>query len=341
MNFEARLFQEYWHLVCHRTELPAHGDFMRYDTPLGELVVFNDMGNLEVFDNLCPHRGARIYTGQQGNQAASCLYHGWSYCQGRVVVPSVTTFSQCDTSRARWNTFHTDWCGDFLFAAIAPRQPLYVQLDGAAEVLENISFNIHGCRHSNSYPYECYWAVAVENALESYHLEMVHSDTLATLKFGKSDNKFWKNNSACYFQIGNTRIDKQLRSMKRFFAIDYGFEGYMSVFLYPFTMISSTYGYSYSLQHFLPAADGAAVTHFRSRLLAARIAGARSAAVVEPFLTSTAQVNIKVFEEDHDVCRRVPKSSWSMDPLVYVSDEEERITHFRRACREWRDQARA
>lgn len=340
MDFEARLYREHWHLVCHRTELPAHGDFLRYDTPLGELVVFNDMGELVAFDNLCPHRGARIYTGAKGNQAATCQYHGWSYCQGRVIVPAVTTFSHCDTSSARWNTFQTDWCGDFLFAAIAPREPLERQLGGAAEVLENISFNIDGCRDVSVYPFHCYWAVAIENALESYHVEMVHPDTLGTLALEPGHETFWGANSACYFPLGNQRIERQLRSLKKHFAIDYGYQGYMSLFLYPFTMISSTHGYSYSLQHFMPAADGAASTHFSSRLLAARMAGQRSAQLLEPLFASTAQVNHKVFEEDHAICRRVPKSSWSMQPLAYASDEEARIVRFRQACRDWAGQPR-
>lgn len=337
MNFDAQLYRECWHLVCHRTELPDHGDYLRYDTPLGELVVFNDMGNLVAFDNLCPHRGARIYTGDRGNQAASCAYHGWSYCQGRVVVPAVTTFSHGDTSSARWNTFHTDWCGDFLFAAIAPRRTLERQLGGAAEVLANISFNIDGCRDVSAYTFQCYWPVAIENALESYHVEMVHADTLGALALEPGHNVYWEQNSACYFPIGNKRIDRQLRSLKKLFAIDYGYEGYMSLYLYPFTMISSTHGYSYALQHFMPAADGASFTHFSSRLLAGRMAGERSAQLLDPLFASTAQINRKVFEEDHEVCRRVPKASWSMEPLAYLSDEEARIVRFREACRDWRD----
>lgn len=340
MNFDEQLYREHWHLVCHRTELPAHGDFVRYDTPLGELVVFNDMGNLVAFDNLCPHRGARIYTGNKGNQAASCHYHGWSYSQGRVIVPSVTTFSHCDISSARWNTFQTDWCGDFLFAAVAPSQRLAEQLGGASEALENISFNIDGCRDVSAYPFRCYWPVAIENALESYHVEMVHAETLGMLALEPGHNSYWEKNSACYFPIGNKRIDKQLRALKRLFAIDYGYEGYISLFLYPFTMISSTHGYAYSLQHFMPAADGAASTHFSSRLLAARMASERSEQLLEPFFASIAQVNTKVFAEDHAVCQRVPKASWSMEPLVYASDEEARIVHFRQACRHWLAQSR-
>jgi hypothetical protein len=50
---------------------------------------------------------------------------------------------------------------------------------------------------------------------------------------------------------------------------------------------------------------------------------------------STAQVNRKVFEEDHDVCKLVPKTSWNMQPLKYASVAEEKIAHFRTSCRDY------
>jgi phenylpropionate dioxygenase-like ring-hydroxylating dioxygenase large terminal subunit len=85
--FEASLFKDYWHLICHRKEVPAAGDYLRLDTPVGDLVIFNDAGDIMAFDNLCPHRGARMFSGSAGRQAATCKYHGWSYNRGRVIVP--------------------------------------------------------------------------------------------------------------------------------------------------------------------------------------------------------------------------------------------------------------
>lgn len=335
MDFEARLFREHWHLLCHRNELPQVGDYLRLDTPLGELVVFNDAGELIVFDNLCPHRGARIYSGAAGNQAPTCRYHGWSFHAGRVTVPDAASFTGCDLTTARLNTLQTDWCGDFLFAAHAPRLPLYQQLDGVAGLLENISFNIAGRLDLNSYDFGCYWAVAVENALEPYHIGMVHPDTLGALELQAGANVYHGANSVWTAPLGNARVVRQLASLKRHFAIDFAYDGYMSIYLYPFTMISSTFGYSYSLQHFLPAAGGAERTHFSSRLLGAPVAGPRAAQLLAPLFASTAEINRKVFDEDHEVCRLVPKSSWTPAPLRYASVTEEKIDHFRQACRSW------
>lgn len=341
MDLDAGLFREHWHLACHRNELPAPGDYLRMDTPLGELVVFNDAGELLAFDNLCPHRGARMFAGNEGNQRATCRYHGWSYHKGRVIVPLVEDFAGCDTSSARLNTFKLDWCGDFLFVGIAPRMALYEQLGGAAELLENIGFNIAGRLDLNVHAFDCYWPIAVENALEPYHISMVHPETLRTLDLQAGVNDYLGINSVWHAPLGNERVARQLRSLKRHFAIDYGYEGYMSIYLFPFTMISSTFGYSYSLQHFFPAANGQESTHFSSRLLGAHLANERAGQLLAPLFASSADINRKVFEEDHAVCQLVPKSSWSPAPLAYPAASEAKITHFRQSCRDWLAQAGA
>lgn len=337
MEFDVQLFRDYWHLICHRNELPGNGDFLRLDTPLGDLVVFNDNGDLVAFDNLCPHRGARMFQGREGSQAATCAYHGWSYNNGRVVIPMVEDFRECTAREARLNKYQVDWCGDFLFVAVTPRQPLYEQLDDVAEALENISFNIARRLDFNSYQFQSYWPVAVENALEPYHIPLVHTGTLATLELKDGVNEYHGVNSIWRAPLGNARIEKQLRSLAKQFAIDFSYEGYLSIYLFPFTMISSTFGYSYSLQSFFPHAKEGEITNFSSRLLAVHPASERATAIVGPFLNSSAKVNRQVFEEDHEICKLVPKTSWSVEPLKFASRQEEKVSHFRESCRAFLD----
>lgn len=332
IDFDVSLLRDYWHLACHRRELPAPGDYLRFETAVGDIVVFNDGRELVAFDNRCPHRGARLYDGTSGNQPASCKYHGWTHSAGTMIIPAREKFSGCDLSGARLREYKVDWCGDFLFVAIEPRAALYDQLGETAEILENVSFNIDARADVNQYAYECYWPLAVENALEPYHISMIHPQTLATLDLQDGENRFMGINSVWRAPVGNARIRRQLEGLKRFFRIDYAYEGYLSVYLFPFTMISSTYGYSYSLQHFFPAPDGRRTT-FCSRLLTAPAADERSAGMVASFFESTAQVNRRVFEEDHAVCKRLPADSWSAAPLRFPSDDEIKISHFRESCR--------
>lgn len=333
MDFDQSLVRDYWHLLCHRRELPAPGDYLRFATCIGDVVVFNDGNDLVVFDNRCPHRGALIYAGTHGNQAATCSYHGWTYARGQIIVPHRENYSGCDLSKARLSTFPVDWCGDFLFFSVTPRQPLYDQLGEASEILENISFNIDSSADVNQYVYDCYWPLAVENALEPDHISLIHPQTLSKLELEDGENVFLGLNSVWRAPIGNARLRKQLGGLKRFFNIDYGYEGYLSLYLFPFTMLSSTHGYSYSLQSFFPRDASQASTSFSSRLLLAPTRDEQAASVLSSFFASTAQVNRQVFEEDHDVCKRMPRSSWNTAPLAFASRTEAKIQHFRQSCR--------
>lgn len=332
MKLGSQLFQKYWHMVCHRTELPNDGDFLKFKTPIGDLVVFNDGGEFVAFDNRCPHRGALIYLSDSGNQANTCKYHGWTFKSGKLIIPAVEQFKGCSIEKADLRKYKLDWCGDFLFAGIDPANDLYTQLDGVAEYIENISFNINGRLDLSAYEYECAWPLALENALEPYHIGMVHPGTLAALELEDGTNTFYGSNSVWQALIGNARIKKQLEKLGSYFNIDYGYQGYMSIFMFPFTMISSTFGYSYSLQNFFPSQTRVDRTNFMSRLLTCPARDGHAEKIIQPFLESSAKVNRQVFEEDHTVCKIMPTDAWTPQPLEFISELEVKISHFRELC---------
>ena len=333
MKFDVDLMRDYWHLVGHRRELLEHGDFVKFQSPIGDIVLFNDMGNIVAFDNKCVHRGALIYQGDFGRQTSTCQYHGWTYLNGKIHIPQQELFTGCDPTTASLNTYQVDWCGDFIFVGIAPTNSLYEQLGSIATILENISFNIEARSDFSRYDYQCYWPIAIENALEPYHIDMIHPNTLAKLKLSAGENIFDGINSVWRAEIGNERMRRQLSGIKKFFNIDYQYEGYMSIYMFPFSMLSSTFGYSYSLQNFFPSAGSDSITKFTSRLYTANKAGRASEGSLDIFFESTAKVNRQVFEEDHSICKLMPKDSWSSDPLRYCSMAEEKISHFREICK--------
>lgn len=329
---ENKLSRHYWHMIAHRTELPANNDFLVLKWAHGDIVVFNDADDLIVFDNLCPHRGTRFFIEPAGNAPAYCPYHGWSYRNGEVRVPNPERFKPCDLTRARLNKFQVDWCGDFLFFAIEPCMSLVDQLGETTTTLEDISFNISGRSDLNQYDFECNWRIALENALEPYHIDLIHTDSLGVLKLQDGENKFYGLNSEWRAEVGDERLAKRLKTMRRLFSIDFQYEGYLSLYIFPYAMLSSTFGYSYSLQNFFPSAQ-AGHTHFASRLLTVPTPAA-SVAATSVFFESTAKVNRQVFNEDHDICRRVSLSALETHDIL--SETEEKVRHFRNALQQVR-----
>ena len=329
---EEKLKNECWHLVCHRAELPLPNDFIRLSWLGEDLVIYNDAGDLTVFDNLCPHRGTRFFVERRGNAPALCPYHGWRFRNGKIHVARKETFRDCDVTQARINRFNTEWCGDFLFAAIDPRASLREQVGDLAPVLEDMSFDIDRAYDLNSQLFHCNWRIPVENALESYHVDMVHPETLGHLKLTPGKNEFFERNSVLWSEVGNERTTKHLETLARFFSLKRQFKGYVSVYVFPFAMLTSTYGYSYALQHFLPD-ENPNQTNFSSRLLISRTRDAASWDALLSFFDSTAQINRKVFEEDHEICRRVFSKSTTWNRPSFFSTHEEKIKHFRDSLR--------
>lgn len=331
MELDASLITQFWHLAGHRSEFARPGDFIRFQTGIGDIVVFNDGKAVVAFDNLCPHRGARIYDTPYGNSPATCPYHGWTHKAGRIFVARKERFAECDVQGASLNFLPTEWLGDFLFVSVEPCMSLSQQLAGLEPRLIEISENINRRLDFDTYKYDCYWPIAVENALEPYHIDLIHPKTLGLLNIGNGENYYFGCNAVWQAPILELRSEKILKSLRKFFDINNQYEGYEFIHLFPFSMISSTFGYSYSLQNFFPMNKNE--TSFYSRLLASRVRDETAQRALSSFFSSSADINRQVFKEDHDICKLVPSESWSMQPLRFAADNEGKIQHFRETCR--------
>jgi phenylpropionate dioxygenase-like ring-hydroxylating dioxygenase large terminal subunit len=320
---DTRLLNDFWHLVAHRSELSEPGAFLRLTWALGDLVLHNDEGEVIAFDNVCPHRGARLFVEDHGARRAVCPYHGWSYRGGQVRVPLAKTFPPGALDKVGLRRFQTAWCGDFLFVGIEPMQDLQTQLAGAFAPLAQVSSQIAGRRDFNAFEFQSDWRVAVENALESDHVNPIHPQTLAPLGLKDDTTVFDGPNTTYAAHITDSRTLRGLTTMGRFFEVDGAYPGYWTIHVFPFAMVSSTFGYSYSLQTFLPSATPHR-SHFCSRQLAGKVKPGYEAAV-EAFLDSSARVNRQIFDEDHAICARVSPHYDLTSPDRIFSPTEDRV----------------
>lgn len=327
-----QLWEDNWHLLAHRSELAEPRDFIRFEVLGREVVLHHDGASIVAFDNRCPHRGARIFDGDAGRERFLCRYHGWSYSKGRVFVADAASLSHCPLDELALNTLHLAWAGDFAFVSVAPKRSLEDQLAGLAPMLEAISYGIGRRWDFNRYQYEADWRIALENALEPYHVGAIHPETLNKLKLMPGENQYFGRNSVWSSPLGDDRLAKRMQSLSRLFDLPHQFEGYESLYLFPFTMISSTFGFSQSVQHFLPSVTPER-TLFTSRLFTGRLKTSTKEDLVTSFMASSATMNRAVFDEDHDICKRLSIETWSMQPPRFWSASEEKILHFRQSYR--------
>ncbi len=340
-QLDRALWGSHWHLLCHRSEMAGPSQYMLFNVAGEEVVAFHDGASVQVFDNRCPHRGTRIFEGTHGKQRFVCKYHGWSFAKGRLFIPAKETFTERDPTQARLASYQAEWLGDFLFASRRPARPLREQLTGIDEAIEKISLSIAHQGDFNRYDYRCNWKIAVENALDQYHVAIIHRDTLNKLQMKPARDVYHGINNISYAGVGDERLEKRLRSLRRFFDLQFQQEEYMAVHIFPFTFLTSTFGYAYSLQQFYPSADPDR-THFTSRMYKARLSPKIGPEAMASFFDSNVSVNHAVFREDAEICALVPTDTWSPEPPPFLSAGEEKIVHFRRVMADFMaDQSRA
>jgi phenylpropionate dioxygenase-like ring-hydroxylating dioxygenase large terminal subunit len=283
-----------WHIVAHRCELATPGDFvvLRRDGLMQpeDLAVTNIAGEILAFDNRCPHRGARIFDGLSGNQPPRCAYHGRLVTGDNVV---------------RYPTF---LLGDWLLVSKGrPEAPPGLDIDfpRAAPPLQ-----LHS---SLTFVMDCHWTVAVENALDFEHVAHVHQHSLAALELEPKRLMTFPDGSSIEEFVSKRR---RLGSLSKFFPREQPFD-YVHAHLAPYTCLSSTRGWTYSLQHYLPRADGR--TTFVHRLYTAP-----TTRPMDEFFASVARMNEQTFREDAEICARVPAGHRGA-----LAPRERRIAHFR------------
>lgn len=329
------LYRRSWHLVAHRSEVAEPGSWLRLDWAFGDLVIFNDEGEIGAFDNVCPHRGARFFVGDHGCGPMLCPYHGWRYGRGTLRPALAAAFDPEVLARQSIGRHATAWCGDFLFVGLEPETSLEAQLGDAAASVEQVSRLIGARRDFHAPPFACDWRVAVENALETYHVGMIHGETLATLGMTEARLAFDGPNMTWEGEVRDKRALKGLTTLGRYFDAAEAYQGYWTIYLFPFAMISSTFGYSYALQTYFPARE-AGRTHFATRFFDGRVKpGAERA--VDAFLDSSAAMNRRIFEEDRQICERVSPAYDLERPDRAFARSEARLAHLHERLGRLRD----
>ena len=326
----------FWHLVCHQSSVASHGEYFGFQLGETDLFIHNHLGDFSCYVNRCPHRGARIVTSLSGQSALQCSYHGWSFQPSGTSVPRFETFSLSSDPRlaclTQWNL--VNFAG-FIFVSLDPLFSLEDQIgDDAMCLLEQIGEGIRDCYSSHSIHFDSPWMLAVENALESYHVSKVHPQTLATVDLDDGCNSLWSWSSFWHASSRSKKVSRLASVIASYVDIPSRINGYFSLYLFPFSMLSSTESLSIALQVYQPSfCVKDCKTSLRTTMYVPLISCDRMRDSVSEFYHSASEMNKRIFEEDSRISSCVPLDSWSIEPLIYASSLEVKIDHFRQCCK--------
>ncbi len=177
------IFLNDWIFACHENELQSEGDFKCLEIG-GESIVIcrNKRGDISAFSNHCRHKGTKILNNGLGStKNLVCPYHAWTYdLRGDLKGVPFSGKVSIEKKDHCLKKFAIEIWQGFVFLHLGEVK------DSPAERFKGIekylaAFDTQRFKHAYSGPLEswdCNWKVAMENAMESYHLFAVHKETL-------------------------------------------------------------------------------------------------------------------------------------------------------------------
>ena len=179
-----RIFDKCWVYLGHESEVPTPGDYVR--RVVAERALFfarNRDGELVVFHNTCPHRGALICRTDRGNaQVFQCFYHAWSFnTSGELIgVPDMGGYGpNFDRAEMGLRSPRFESYKGFIFVCFDEEtESLVDYLAGAAEYLDMVAdqspAGMRVIPGSNRYTIKANWKLLAENSIDGYHLMPTH-----------------------------------------------------------------------------------------------------------------------------------------------------------------------
>ena len=183
------VFSRGWVYLGHESEVECRGDYRRR-TVAGRPLFFarGRDGEIRVFLNTCPHRGALICRRDEGNtEVLQCFYHAWTFnTAGELIgVPGEDAYGP---------GFHRGEMGlrqpprvdsyrGFIFVSFNPNvEDLVSYLADAREYLDLVVDQTEGAMRvipgSQKYDIKANWKLLVENSLDGYHIIPTHKTYL-------------------------------------------------------------------------------------------------------------------------------------------------------------------
>ena len=179
-----RVFDRCWLYLGHESEVLNPGDYVRRVVAQRPLFFARDReGQLRVFHNTCPHRGALICRTEQGNASVfQCFYHAWSFnTSGELIgMPDIDGYGpNFDRAEMSLHSPRFDSYKGFIFVCFdAETESLVDYLAGAAEYLDLVAdqspAGMRVIPGSNRYTIKANWKLLAENSIDGYHLIPTH-----------------------------------------------------------------------------------------------------------------------------------------------------------------------
>lgn len=202
------LWPHVWQVACTVSHVPSAGDFFEFRCgQLSVIIVRDDDGGLRAYQNVCRHRGNSICQGGgSGLTELRCPFHRWAWdLEGALrEVPSRKAFGE-GFDNADFGLFPVaiDSWGPLVFINLNPdAAPLTDWLEAVPDDAAWSRPDEYRCATAITVPVEANWKVVAEGFSETYHVQGIHRELLATMDDVHAPQVVWGHHSVSYQAYG-------------------------------------------------------------------------------------------------------------------------------------------
>ena len=177
---ERRMFDSHWHLAGLSESVREKGGYLAAEVRGVPVVVHHGDSGVVAFRNVCAHRQSMRCPHGTGNQPRlTCQYHGWQYSgEGRVCkVPDGQSFKGIKAEELRLDGIRAEVCGPFVFVCFDESSSGFKNHLGEFREEFDSFFGEHKLFGIWQTEHNVNWKIICENAVESYHVPLVHPTT--------------------------------------------------------------------------------------------------------------------------------------------------------------------
>jgi phenylpropionate dioxygenase-like ring-hydroxylating dioxygenase large terminal subunit len=187
---QQRLFRERPLVLGLSCEVTRAGDFFTHDlTGVPILVVRAASRRLRAFLNVCRHRGAKVASGSGcGRRSFACPYHAWTYdCEGGLIgLGTRKGFEGLDRAAHGLTPLEVVERHGLIWVRPTPGEPFDPDalLDGMGRDLGSYGWSGYHHYATRLVRRRMNWKLAVDTFLESWHVPVLHRQTIAPVLHG-------------------------------------------------------------------------------------------------------------------------------------------------------------
>jgi choline monooxygenase len=177
----AHVFSRSWLMAGLSSRLPATGSRFVFESGGGSYLVLRDSeGKVKAFYNGCLHRGTKLVCRDSTDSKITCPYHGWSYdLQGRLCSIPKPKGMKADLSGQRLRSVPAyEMAGLIWLCKSKPKEDIFSSLGRIHSVLVSYQLGQMVPIQTREFRFPVNWKVALENALDYYHVPKVHGSTV-------------------------------------------------------------------------------------------------------------------------------------------------------------------